>query len=103
MIPINQILEYNKDNSKVCLIILSIVNKKILTALKHKQTAKDYIEYLKQMFKAQLIFTIKAIRPAAAMASGIDIKDSWIADSHLDIYIGNNIKKFVQYKEIEPL
>ena len=48
-----------------------------------------------------LIFAIKAIRPAT-MASGINIKDSWIADSCSDIHIGNNIKKFVQYKEIEP-
>jgi hypothetical protein len=54
------------------------------------------------MFKAQSIFTTKAIRPVAAMASGTDIKDSWIADSRLNIHIGNNIKKFVQYKEIEP-
>jgi hypothetical protein len=54
------------------------------------------------MFEAQSIFTIKAIRPAAAMASETDIKDSWIADSHLNIHIGNNIKKFVQYKEIKP-
>ena len=36
IIPINQILEYNKDNSKVYLIIFGIVNNKILTALKYK-------------------------------------------------------------------
>jgi hypothetical protein len=54
------------------------------------------------MFKAQLIFIIKAIRLTAAMALGIDIKDSWIADSRLNIHIGNNIKKFVQYKKIKP-
>jgi hypothetical protein len=101
MIPINQILEYNKDDSKVCSIILGTVDKKIFTALKYKQMAKDCIEYLKQIFKAQSIFAIKANRPVA-MASGIDIKDSWIADSCLNIYIGNDIKKFVQYKEIEP-
>jgi hypothetical protein len=63
--------------------------------------AKDCIEHLKQIFKAQLIFAIKANRPVA-IASGIDIKDSWIANSCLNIYIGNNIKKFMQYKEIEP-
>jgi hypothetical protein len=63
--------------------------------------AKDYIEHLKQMFKAQSIFVIKANRPAV-IALGMNIKDSWIADSRLNIYIGNDIKKFVQYKEIEP-
>ena len=52
MIPINQIPEYNKDNSTVYSIILSTVNNKILTALKHKQTVKDYIKHLKQIFKA---------------------------------------------------
>ena len=48
------------------------------------------------------IFAIKAIRPAA-MALGMNIKDSWIADSCSNIYIGNNIRKFVQYEEIKPL
>ena len=100
-IPIDQIPEYNKDNDKVCSVILGTVNNKILTALKHKQTAKDYIEHLKQMFEARSIFAIKATRPAAT-ASGTNIKDSWIADSCLDIHIGNDIKTFMQYKEIEP-
>jgi len=37
------------------------------------------------------------------MALGTNIKDSWIANSCLNIYIGNDIRKFVQYKEIKPL
>ena len=44
--------QYSKENGKVYLVILSIINNKIITALEHKQTAKDYINYLKQMFKA---------------------------------------------------
>jgi hypothetical protein len=44
--------QYNKEDGKVCLIILGTINNEILTALEHKQTAKDYIEYLKQSFKA---------------------------------------------------
>jgi len=36
------------------------------------------------------------------MASEINIKDSWIADSCSNIHIGNDIRKFVQYNEIEP-
>ena len=48
------------------------------------------------------IFATKAIRPAA-MASGTNIKDSWIADICSNIHICNDIKKFVQYEEIEPL
>ena len=44
--------QYNKDDSKVCLIILGIINNKIITALEHKKTAKDYIKHLKQLFKA---------------------------------------------------
>jgi len=36
------------------------------------------------------------------MALGTNIKDSWIADSCLNIHICNDIKKFVQYKEIKP-
>ena len=79
-IPIDQIPEYNKDNGKVCSIILGTVDNKILTALKHKQTAKDYIKHLKRTFEAQSIFTTKAIRPAAT-ASGTNTKDSWIADN----------------------
>ena len=47
------------------------------------------------------IFATQAIGPAA-MASGTSIKDSWIADSCSNIHIGNDIKKFVQYEEIEP-
>ena len=46
------------------------------------------------MFKAWLIFAIKATR-LAAMALGINIKDFWIADSCSNIYIGNDISKFV--------
>jgi len=37
------------------------------------------------------------------MASGMNIKDSWIADSCLNIYICNDIRRFVQYEEIEPI
>ena len=44
--------QYNKEDGKVYLVILSIINNKILTVLEHKQIAKDYINYLKQMFKA---------------------------------------------------
>ena len=44
--------QYNKKDSKVYLVILSIINNKIFTALKYKQMAKNYINYLKQMFKA---------------------------------------------------
>ena len=51
-IPIDQIPEYNKDDGKVCSIILGTVDNEILTALQHKQTAKDYIKHLKQIFKA---------------------------------------------------
>ena len=39
--------QYSKEDGKVCLVILSIINNKILTALEYKQTAKDYINYLK--------------------------------------------------------
>ena len=35
------------------------------------------------------------------MASGMNIKDFWIVDSCLNIHIDNDIKKFVQYKEIK--
>ena len=58
MISINQILEYNKDDGKVCSIILGTVDNKILTVLEHKWMAKDYIEYLKQTFEARLIFAM---------------------------------------------
>ena len=44
--------QYNKNNSKAYLVILGIINNKIITALKYKQTARDYIKYLKQIFKA---------------------------------------------------
>ena len=44
--------QYNKDDGKVCLIILGIINNKIITTLEYKQTVKDYINYLKQTFKA---------------------------------------------------
>ena len=37
------------------------------------------------------------------MASGTNIKDSWIADSCSNIHIYNNIRRFVQYEEIEPI
>ena len=50
----------------------------------------------------KLIFTIQAIGPAV-MALEINIKDFQIVNSCLNIYIGNNISKFVQYKEIKPL
>ena len=48
-----ELKQYSKEDGKVYLVILSIINNKILTALEHKQTAKDYINYLKQMFKAR--------------------------------------------------
>jgi hypothetical protein len=51
---------------------------------------------IKSIFATQVI-------GLATMASGINIKDSWIANSCLNIYIGNNIRKFVQYEEIEPI
>ena len=44
--------QYNKNNGKVCLVILGIINKEIITALEHLQTVKDYIKHLKQLFKA---------------------------------------------------
>ena len=43
---------YSKEDGKVCLVIFGIINNKIITALEHKQTAKDYINHLKQIFKA---------------------------------------------------
>ena len=45
--------QYNKDDGKVYLIILSIIDNKILTALEYKQIAKDYVNYFKQTFKAR--------------------------------------------------
>ena len=45
--------QYNKEDGKVCLVILSIINNEILTALKYRQTAKDYINYFKQTFEAR--------------------------------------------------
>ena len=44
--------KYNKEDGKVYLVIFSIINNKILTTLEYKQTVKDYINYLKQIFKA---------------------------------------------------
>ena len=54
------------------------------------------------MFEAQSIFTMQAIG-LVATALGTSIKDFWIADSCSNIHIYNNIKKFIQYKEIKPL
>jgi hypothetical protein len=48
------------------------------------------------------IFATQVIGPAA-MASGTNIKDSWIADSCSNIHICNDIRKFVQYEEIKPI
>ena len=45
--------QYSKEDGKVCSVILSIIDNKILTALEHKQTAKDYINHLKQTFEAR--------------------------------------------------
>jgi len=39
--------QYNKKDGKVCSVILSTINNEIITVLEHKQTAKDYINYLK--------------------------------------------------------
>jgi hypothetical protein len=47
------------------------------------------------------IFATQVIGPAA-IALGTNIKDSWIADSCSNIHICNNIRRFVQYEEIEP-
>jgi hypothetical protein len=44
---------FDKDDGKVYSAILSTINNKILTALEYKQTAKDYINHLKQTFKAR--------------------------------------------------
>jgi len=48
-----ELKQYNKDNGKVYLVILNIINKEIITTLEYKQTAKDYIKHLKQLFKAR--------------------------------------------------
>ena len=45
--------QYSKEDGKVCLVILGTIDNEILTALEHKQTAKDYIDYLKQTFEAR--------------------------------------------------
>ena len=45
--------QYSKEDGKVYLVIFGTINNKILTALEHKQTVKDYINYLKQTFKAR--------------------------------------------------
>ena len=45
--------QYNKEDGKVCSVILGIIDNEIFTALEHKQMVKDYINYLKQMFKAR--------------------------------------------------
>jgi len=47
-----ELKQYNKEDGKVYSVILSTINKEIITALEHKQTAKDYIKHLKQLFKA---------------------------------------------------
>ena len=47
-----ELKQYSKKDGKVYLVILSTINNKIITASKHKQTVKDYINYLKQTFKA---------------------------------------------------
>ena len=47
-----ELKQYDKEDGKVCLVILNIINNEILTALKHKQMVKDYINYFKQMFEA---------------------------------------------------
>ena len=44
--------QYNKEDGKVYSFIFGIINNKIITALEYKQTAKDYINYLKQIFEA---------------------------------------------------
>ena len=47
-----ELKQYNKEDGKVCSIILGTIDNEILTALEHKQMVKDYINYLKQTFKA---------------------------------------------------
>ena len=48
-----ELKQYNKEDGKVYLVILGTINNKIFTALEHKQSAKNYINYLKQIFKAR--------------------------------------------------
>ena len=48
------------------------------------------------------IFATQAIGPTAT-ALGTNIKDSWMADSCSNIHICNDIRRFVEYEEIEPL
>jgi hypothetical protein len=45
--------QYSKEDGKVCSVILGTIDNEILTALEHKQTAKDYINHLKQTFEAR--------------------------------------------------
>ena len=47
-----ELKQYSKEDGKVYSVILSTINNKIITALEHRQTVKDYINYLKQTFKA---------------------------------------------------
>ena len=47
-----ELKQYNKEDGKVCSVIFGIIDNKILTTLKYKQMVKDYINYLKQTFKA---------------------------------------------------
>ena len=47
-----ELKQYSKEDSKVYSVIFSIINNKIITALEYRQTAKDYINYFKQMFEA---------------------------------------------------
>ena len=44
--------QYSKEDSKVYLVILGIIDNKIITPLEHKKTARGCINYLKQTFKA---------------------------------------------------
>ena len=44
--------QYNKKDGKACSVIFGIINNEIFTTLEHKQTVKDYIKHLKQLFKA---------------------------------------------------
>ena len=48
-----ELKQYSKEDGKVYSVILGTIDNEILTALEHKQTVKDYIDYLKQMFEAR--------------------------------------------------
>ncbi len=48
-----ELKQYSKEDGKVCSVILGTIDNEILTALEHKQTAKDYIDHLKQTFEAR--------------------------------------------------